>query len=903
MQELESPGFAVLDVETTGFSTAHRVLEIGVVLLSATGEVEGSWSSLVNPDRDIPNSSIHGVYGRHVKDAPAFAQIARELFGLLDGRILVAHNARFDARMLSQELARADLDPGDVLPGYVCTMELSRRLFPGMPNKLGDVLSRVGITNRGAHTALADAEATAELFQYFLRNGVTFPGAAFIAIDARPLNQLTDDSAEPLTREAAEAAHRERKQAAPGKDQPLELRRGDRVTLTGEMNRPRSEWEKEIREHGLTPGSLTRNTRVLVAADVDSLSGKAKKARHYGIPILNEQEFSSLLPSIRDEEERPIPDVTAPIPPEIETSDYPLEEDNAYMDDFYSGTSDSAAEVFYEEPSREALLAALNLAQDALGLIANQHRGLDKALLPDSANGMLSGRAAEVLAQLTDPDGDYQQVKLLVRGTASSALADFYAGLDAREQLIARKRLGTTSPATLDALGQELGVTRERVRQLQRPLATRLTELADHGAVAELREAMASHAFPVARIGGIVEQLPELQEEVPGWGLNLAEIIDAVDDSFAIEEEWVCFPSLKKARERTENLLNRGRDSYGVVPLDWVEERTALSPADLREWLDHCGYRLFEGNVLTETRSLPALAAGVLSTRGEPQDLDSLYEAIGQGRSNRSLANSLNASEGIVRVSASKWGLPEWGYEEYTTLVKLIERRLLAATDAGDEGVPLTALLTELPSKFDVAENSVRTYASTGQFELVDGIVKWRSEAPEMTSSPEESRDMYWRDGRWKLLITVTSDHLRGSGSRAPGGVIRMLGLQYNESAEIPSDIGTQRVTWGPTSSTLGTIRRLLEQQGIGEGERVWLDFHEGEYFSLERALPQQGAEGLAALAEHVGEAPEGDDEALRSAVSRALGLGDNGANRRILSRFRARQDAFAVQLLEDLWL
>src|SRR5699024_5797962 len=295
-----------------------------------------------------------------------------------------------------------------------------------------------------------------ELFQYFLRNGVTFPGAASIAIDAHPLIQLTDDSAAPLTREAAEAAHRERKQAAAGEYQPLELRRGDRVTLTGEMNRPRSEWEEEIREHGLIPGSLTRNTRVLITADVDSLSSKAKKARHYGIPILNEQEFFVLLQGINDEEERPTPDVTVPVPPEIETPGYALEENSAYMDDFYSGTSDTPAEVFYEEPSRESLLAALNLAQDALGLIANQHRGLD---------------------------GDYQQVTLQVRGTASSALAGFYAGLDTREQLIARKRLGTTSPATLDTLGQELGVTRERVRQLQRPIATRLSELADRGAV------------------------------------------------------------------------------------------------------------------------------------------------------------------------------------------------------------------------------------------------------------------------------------------------------------------------------------------------------------------------------------------------------------------------------------
>src|SRR5699024_5625734 len=270
--------------------------------------------------------------------------------------------------------------------------------------------------------------------------------------------------------------------------------------------------------------------------------------------------------------ERIPPEATVPNPPEVETPDYAPEGDSAYMDDFYSGSSDSAAEVFYEEPSRESLLAALNLAQDALGLIANQHRGLDKALLPDSANGMLSGRAADVLAQLTDPEGDYQQVKLQVRGTASSALAGFYAGLDAREQLIARKRLGTTSPATLDTLGKELGLTRERVRQLQRPLASRLEELANRGAVAELREAMAAHAFPVARIGAIVEP---------------------VDEPVATEGDRVCFRTPEVAREPSEYLLKMGSDVQGVDPLDWVQESTALSPSGLRESLDHCGYRFF----------------------------------------------------------------------------------------------------------------------------------------------------------------------------------------------------------------------------------------------------------------------------------------------------------------------
>lgn len=70
---------------------------------------------------------------------------------------------------------------------------------------------------------------------------------------------------------------------------------GDVVCLTGSMRRPRSEWEAELDQRGFGVGALTRRTRVLVAADPDSTSGKAKKAREYGIPIVNEDALHRLL--------------------------------------------------------------------------------------------------------------------------------------------------------------------------------------------------------------------------------------------------------------------------------------------------------------------------------------------------------------------------------------------------------------------------------------------------------------------------------------------------------------------------------------------------------------------------------------------------------------------------------
>jgi DNA polymerase-3 subunit epsilon len=75
----------------------------------------------------------------------------------------------------------------------------------------------------------------------------------------------------------------------------IELRPGDRVVFTGEMKRARSDWEEACRMVGLEVGTVTKSTRVVVASDPNSMSGKAAKARQYGIPIITEAAFERLL--------------------------------------------------------------------------------------------------------------------------------------------------------------------------------------------------------------------------------------------------------------------------------------------------------------------------------------------------------------------------------------------------------------------------------------------------------------------------------------------------------------------------------------------------------------------------------------------------------------------------------
>jgi DNA polymerase III subunit epsilon len=77
------------------------------------------------------------------------------------------------------------------------------------------------------------------------------------------------------------------------------LNPGDRIVFTGSMSRERDEWIEEIRSAGLCTGGITKATKLLVAADPDSLSGKAAKARTYKVPIVDEETFGRYFAAYR----------------------------------------------------------------------------------------------------------------------------------------------------------------------------------------------------------------------------------------------------------------------------------------------------------------------------------------------------------------------------------------------------------------------------------------------------------------------------------------------------------------------------------------------------------------------------------------------------------------------------
>jgi DNA polymerase-3 subunit epsilon len=160
--------YVAFDVETTGFNKTDRIVEIGFVVFKS-GQLLEEWSTLLNPQRDVGKSNIHGITASMVSAAPLFEDVINDIFRIIDNRVLVAHQFSFDARMLAQELNRAKTE-GDLGKGF-CTMIASRRILPGVGDSLSSTCEALGIETVDAHSALGDARMTMQIFQHLLEDG------------------------------------------------------------------------------------------------------------------------------------------------------------------------------------------------------------------------------------------------------------------------------------------------------------------------------------------------------------------------------------------------------------------------------------------------------------------------------------------------------------------------------------------------------------------------------------------------------------------------------------------------------------------------------------------------------------------------------------------------------------
>ena len=1189
---MSHPSFAVIDFETTGFAPTDRILEIGVALVDSAGRLEKSWHSLIQPDRHFDNSHIHGIKPADVAIAPTFERVAAEFAELIDGRIIVAHNAGFDTRFLVQAFSQCGVDLGDPRDWSLCTMRSSRGLLNGASKKLSDCLSEINAVNCQPHAAVADAEATTELLAYILSNSPTLALPQPLAISEAGWQQLHRlPSAQPVHRDeetlsaqegewlnaladklpqsgdhdvdsyvralraamadghlcASEIAHLIDRAEQLGIDREealwihshfvrqlaieawadgvvtdsereairmaarqlgvdlgvvesllaeplvgecpdrLRLAVGARVTFTGELELPRESWESRARAAGLDVGGVCRKSYLLVAADPDTRSGKAKRARELDVPIVDEVTFARLLRELNQEssasdvsatgisgssEHARADDALTPSP--LDTAAGPsatgvadtalssysdgLADDEVDNDDFLwhvfpwlssvidgknrdARTVDadqitiawldwgSSLPLYQLSPSLQSRVVPAQMAVKPKSLsqyLARLTAPLDEsvtdllsvrgvggrflhrfvyslvlAALDDEADGVVgikdngsdngidsADRASQSdrLAVRTEPDessiydgetsiyvdddtartpvsADLQNVvqwmtlagmPLLLPDEAPHTVHESFEELAQHPELadaastavrlasesivqafsedkrfatiFARRYIGED---TLDAIGESLGVTRERVRQLQKRVAEHIDNPPSE--VIVVSTALKYRYMPATPLTQIETEIPALAQPCPLTGRRSIESINVFSPEWDLHAGWLIRPGIAEAIR--EALISTS-DEYGVTTLEAVAEAVDLNTQTLTAFSADADIDLgvsTRGKLCTQARSYSERAIALLSIVGEPMSLEDIYEEFGIGNV-RSLSNSLSTEQRTVRVGPDTWALREWGLEEYESLVEWIGKRVDSGAD-----VRLTDLI-DGATALGLAESSVRTYCTNGEFIVDNGIVRrGESQDVENTSDPDEVSGFYHHGADRELLVTVTNDHVRGSGTGIARGVAAYMNVPFMDKVAMPTRLGRdQMISWNRTSAAITSIRDFVLDLGLSEGDRVWFVFGADGSFDVRRATPlQDGIDGWTAVLNRLGlddrlpdHEPEGvsrdSADSIASAlptsttaitssagadtsttlvgetalaiINEALGLAPRAALRRTVSRFNHRRDEETAQ-------
>jgi DNA polymerase III epsilon subunit-like protein len=110
-----------------------------------------------------------------VADAPLFPDVAAKVLEMIDGAVLICHNASFDISFLTCELNRAGIDLPDLR--VIDTLRLARQHFSFPSNSLGNIADYLDIQVREQHRAMGDVRTTHQVFLHFheelVRQGLT----------------------------------------------------------------------------------------------------------------------------------------------------------------------------------------------------------------------------------------------------------------------------------------------------------------------------------------------------------------------------------------------------------------------------------------------------------------------------------------------------------------------------------------------------------------------------------------------------------------------------------------------------------------------------------------------------------------------------------------------------------
>lgn len=471
----------------------------------------------------------------------------------------------------------------------------------------------------------------------------------------------------------------------------------------------------------------------------------------------------------------------------------------------------------------EGLLA---VADDMKTLLAAAHEYLGADTLQDALQLDLGSLAATLGIDVGFRDLHLERVlgDLTIAGSIVVRVESVLSGLTSVEQTIVDRRIFVADPPTLEELGRDVGLTRERVRQLQVRVLDAIESAVGHD-IDGLSRLVARSLGPFVRAAELERRVTEIfPDDRSATALTRRMLTSRLQ--LTPLGGWLASADAVKQVQLLKSAASNIADDVGLID----DEKLRQATSD-EHWLDHwqplvdcCEFFSITGELALRDTAKARVKAGLLHI-GRSATKEEIARAAGIDV--EKIGSQLSVIPSVVRADKHRWGMRDWIDDEYEGIPAEIVQRI----DEDGGATLLERLLTELPERFAVSEGSVKAYVATAQFVLRDGYVSLANESTlsfrpleDVVTGRDSSGIPYWS-------FVVEDRYFHGySLVGVPPEIARELGCEPNGHARVdlshPPGCPPLSVNWRLSSLTgaeIGYLSEPLRHLGVASGDRVRL--------------------------------------------------------------------------------
>ena len=407
--------------------------------------------------------------------------------------------------------------------------------------------------------------------------------------------------------------------------------------------------------------------------------------------------------------------------------------------------------------------------------------------------------------------------------TAMGRLDSVLENTSVAERATLLHRILGKPPKTLEDVGELVGVTRERIRQVQVKLDRKIRaalgqELTIIASV--LKEHFAHIAWESdfeERIEALVPAAPDLPKRVFRHAL-ISKLGFTLEDGVYFDRRVHQFIS------KLGTLARGLADDVGLV-----EESRLVSKLPFEDWQQFwpwlCANRGFHNlfGILSIRDSTKARTKAALLSIGRPATRAEIGRLCGVEETR--VGAHLSNVPSVVRADKDRWGLKEWIDDEYDGIVGEIIQRINE-----DGGATTTErLMRELPTKFNVSASSVRAYMYSRKFEIRDGLIRVANVSSLQLRQLDDVIDGRDAAGAPYWTFAVEDRFSEGySVTGVPPEFAKAIGCEPEGIASVRManfpDCRDLSLSWrlaSTTGVTMGYVATPLERLGLRPGQRA----------------------------------------------------------------------------------